>query len=414
MLSWLSTLVTPLAKTSSAAFGRLGYVKELAPGVTPASGNSNALRITSPTLKANVKSLKSAEIHPSRLVWGSVNADLDVAGGFDMELSAGEYDPFITSALCSTWVHYGAAGVGDAGVASAASSQITFSAAPTGASALSNLLPGTWFKLYTPSAPSATRKYFARKWLKCSSTTSTTINLDASTQVSGAGLSLSSSAGSYVRQSTASNGSDLSSYTLEWGQLDVRQFFQYSGMRVDTVDLKVSAGSLVTGAVSFVGMGHSVTGSSVLPGVLQPSLFAEPLNATADVSLLLESGTDLMATGSFIKSIQLTVSNNLRAQKAVGVYGAAGIGLGELSVSGSVEMYLSDASYYRKWLAGAYTSLTFGMSDEQGNSYLFELDRVKFRDGNLNRGRDSDVMLSLGFDAVYSATTGRGIRVTRG
>jgi len=140
----------------------------------------------------------------------------------------------------------------------------------------------------------------------------------------------------------------------------------------------------------------------------------DPMNAVTDVGMVMENGANLLTAGSFIKSVSLDISNNLRAQKAVGVYGNSGIGSGELAVSGSMEVYFTDATYYQKWLQGTTTSLVIGMADQLGNGYLVEMDKVKFKDGGLNiGGKDSDVMLSLPFDAFYNAGTGRGIRITR-
>ena len=54
------------------------------------------------------------------------------------------------------------------------------------------------------------------------------------------------------------------------------------------------------------------------------------------------------------------------------------------------------------------------MSDDKGNGYLIEMDRIKYRDGGINGiQKDQDVMLSLPFDAFYDSTTGRGLRITR-
>ena len=400
---------------ASGAFGQLRYIPEVTQGVTPGSGNGVNLRMTNPTMKASVKTVKSNEISSTRMVSGSTNVDIDVSGGFDFELSGKEYDPFIESVTYGTFAHYGTAGLGATFTATTAAGTITAAAAPTGASAFSGLAAGSWFKLNPPAGASSTVKaYFNDKWFKVASTTADTITLDAATQISGAGLGITAVAGYSVTQSVVSNGNTAKFFTFEYDQSDIAQLLWFKGMQTNSMSLKLDVGSIITGSFDFTGMSHDIVQSSILPGSPVASQSLDPMNAVTDVGMVMENGSNLLTAGSFIKSVSLEVNNNLRAQKAVGVYGNAGVGTGELAVSGNLEVYFTDATYYRKWLDGTTTSLAIGMADSAGNGYLFEMDKVKFRDGGLNTGgKDGDAMLSLPFDAFYNAGTGRGLRITR-
>jgi len=400
---------------ASGAFGQLRYIPEVTQNVTPVAGNGVNLRVTNPTLKASVKSVKSNEISSTRMVSGSTNVDIDVSGGFDFELSGKEYDPFIEASVYGAFAHYGTNGLGSTFSCTTTAGKITAGAAPTGGSAFTGLAAGSWFKLNPPAGASDTVKtYFADKWFKVASTTSTEITLDAATQISGAGLGITAVAGFSVTQSVVSNGNTAKFFTFEYDQTDIAQLLQFRGMQTNSMDLKLDVGSIITGSFDFMGMSHGITQTTTLPGSPVASQSLDPMNAVTDVGLVMENGANLLSAGSFIKSVSLNIANNLRAQKAVGVFGNAGIGSGELAVSGSLEVYFEDATYYSKWLNGTTTSLAIGMADQLGNGYLFEMDKVKFKDGGLKPGgKDSDVMLSLPFDAFYNAGTGRGIRITR-
>jgi hypothetical protein len=400
---------------ASGAFGQLRYIPEVTQGVTPVAGNGVNLRMTNPTMKAAVSTVKSNEISSTRMVSGSTNVDIDVSGGFDFELSGKEYDPFIEASGYGAFAHYGTNGLGSTFSCTTAAGTITAGAAPTGGSAFTGLAAGSWFKLNPPAGASDTVKaYFADKWFKVASTTSTEITLDAATQISGAGLGITAVAGFSVTQSVVSNGNTAKFFTFEYDQTDIAQLLQFRGMQTNSMDLKLDVGSIITGSFDFMGMSHGITQTTTLPGTPVASQSLDPMNAVTDVGLVMENGANLLSAGSFIKSVSLNIANNLRAQKAVGVFGNAGIGSGELAVSGSLEVYFEDATYYNKWLNGTTTSLAIGMADQLGNGYMFEMDKVKFKDGGLNMGgKDSDVMLSLPFDAFYNAGTGRGIRITR-
>lgn len=400
---------------ASGAFGQLRYIPEATQGVTPGSGNGINLRMTNQSLKAAVKTVKSNEISSARMVSGSTNVDIDVDGGFDFELSGKEYDPFLEGVVYGSFAHYGTAGLGTTFGCTTAAGSITADVAPTGGSAFTGLANGSWVKLNPPAGASTTIKnYFADKWFKVAGTTSTVITLDASTQIAAPGLGITAVAGYAITQSVVSNGNTNKYFTFEYDQTDIAQKLWYKGCQTNSMSLKLEVGSIITGSFGFIGMSHDISASSVLPGSPVASQSLEVMNAVTDVGMVMENGSNLLTAGSFIKSVSLEINNNLRAQKAVGVYGNAGVGTGELAVSGSMEVYFTDATYYRKWLDGTTTSLVIGMADTAGNGYLVELDKVKFRDGGLNPGgKDSDVMLSLPFDAFYNASTGRGIRITR-
>lgn len=405
---------------ASSAFGQLRYIQESVAGVTPNTGNGANLRMTGPSMKAAVSTTSSAEVAAHRMSSGLTRTDLNLDGGFNFELSGKEYDPFLEGLLDQAYTHFGTNGLGAAFSMVTTATTITASAATTGNSIFTALPQGSWFKIVPPvGAAQSVKDYFADRWFKVSSSvapTSTVITLDASTPISGVGIIGTSTAGYAISASRIQNSSGLNrTFTLEYAMTDINQFLPFRGMRTNTMELSMDVGSIITGSFGFMGMGHDgMVAATTLPGSPVASNSLDVMNAVADVGAIYENGSSILGATSFIKSVKLSVSNNLRGQKAIGVYGNAGVGLGELEVSGTLEVYVQDAAYYNKWLGGTTTSLALGMADAAGNGYMVELDKVQFKDGGLNiGGRSDDTMLSLPFQASYNAATGRGIRMTR-
>jgi len=403
---------------ASGAFGQLRYVTESVIGTTPAIAGIN-LRNIGPTIKAAVATTSSKEMRADRLSTGLTRTDLNIDGGFNFELSAKEYDPFIEGLLGTAYTHYGTAGLGTTFSLTTAALLVTAAVAPTTTSAFANLVAGSWFKIVPPvGATQAVKDYFADAWFKVASTTTTTIVLDASTPITGSGLGITAVAGYAVSQSTAVNGASLTrGFTLEYALTDIGKFLPFQGNQVNKMTLDLQVGSIVTGSFDFIGRTHNggMVAATTFTGGPTASQAFEVMNAVADVGMFMENGVNLLTAGSFIKSVKLEVSNNMRGQKAVGVFGNAGVGQGELALSGTLEIFVSDATYYNKWFAGTNSSLAIGMADAAGNGYLIELDKISFKDGGLTLGGQSDdSMLSLPFQAFYNAATGRGIRITRG
>lgn len=399
---------------ASNAFGQLRYVKETTPTVIPGSGGTN-LRQTGMSLKATVASVKSEEIRQDRLSTGSTNTDLNVDGGFNFELSGKEYDPFLANLLGQTgFTHFGTLGLGAIIPTSCTttSSTITAGATTTGVDIFTALANGSWIKVIPAGAASqAIKDYFADKWFKVLSTTATVITLDASTPIAAPGIGALGT-GYKISQSTIVNGSTFDTFAMEYALTDITQYLTFTGLQANTFDLSLDVGAVAKGSFGFTGRGHSMQATPLITGA-SASQTLEVMNGVTDIGAIYENGVSILGATSFIKSLKLNVNNNTRAQKALGVFGTVGVGYGELAISGTLEVFVENAAYYSKWLAGTTTSLSVGMADAAGNGYMFDFDKIKFKDGGLNMSGRDDVMLSLPFEAFYSATANRGIRITR-
>ena len=400
---------------ASNAFGQLRYISELTPGVTPGTGNGVNLRQTGPSMKASVSTVKSNEIRQDRLATGSTRTDMNVDGGFNFELSGKEYDPFLCNLLGqAAFTHYGTSGFGTSFSMTTTATTITAAVAPTATSAFTTIADKSWIKIIAPvGATQAVKDYFADKWFKVSGTpTTTAITLDASTPIVAPGI-LTAQVGYSISQSSIVNGATFGTFTTEYALTDVSQFLTFTGMQVNSMDLSLDVGNIVTGSFGFLGRGHTIQGTTLLPGSPVASQTLEVMNSVSDVGAIYENGTSILGATSFIKGMKLSINNNARAQKAIGIFGTVGVGYGELALSGTMDVYLENATYYSKWLNGTNTSLSVGVADAAGNGYMIDFDKVTFKDAGLSTSGRDDVMLSLPFDAFYNAATNRGIRITR-
>lgn len=78
-------------------------ITELSPGVTPATGAWDTLRLTSNTLSPTVNTQVSDEITESRISQGSVVSSTDIQGDLVGELSYGTFDKLLEAAFYGTW-----------------------------------------------------------------------------------------------------------------------------------------------------------------------------------------------------------------------------------------------------------------------------------------------------------------------
>lgn len=373
----------------------------------PQAGNGKNLRMTGESLDFTIKTEQSKEIRSDRQLTDIVQVGASAQGGFQYELSYKEYDEIgIEGVMQNSFVTYGTGGVSTAiATLTLTSTTITADTAPTGNSAFTNLQKGQWFSINPAAGASASVKaYFKGRAFRVSTSvapSATVITLDAITPINTTlgGTSLS---GAKLGSSRLFNGSTMKSYTLEVGHQDVGQYRVYTGMIPSKMDFKLSPGSIITGSIEFMGKAMTLQATSEM-GTADASNTYDVANSVRGVFDLFEASGSVSAN-TFIKSLDFSVDNSLRAQEAVGVYGNAGVASGQFKVSGKMEVYFADDVYYNKFLNNESTSLSIPVIDVEGNGYVFVIPKMKYTAAKVNSGGlDQDNMLSLDFNALMDS-----------
>ena len=179
------------------------------------------------------------------------------------------------------------------------------------------------------------------------------------------------------------------------------------------MSLKFAAGSVVGGSFGFMGKDAiRQDTTTTLPGTPIASKTLDVMNAVAGVGNIMEGGAVL--TGTYIKSVDLSIDNSLRAQTAIGTLGAVGVGTGTLQVSGTMEVYLADGAMWDKFRNNTSSALSLRATDGAGNGYVITLPKIKYGDAKINAGSiDQDLMLSMPFTAIMDPASSKTIIIDR-
>jgi hypothetical protein len=136
------------------------------------------------------------------------------------------------------------------------------------------------------------------------------------------------------------------------------------------------------------------------------------MNSVQGVGNVWVDGAPLADT--FIRSLSLSINNNLREQKAIANLGAIGIAAGTLAITGNMSIYFADGTLWDGMASNEDYHLSFHVNDGDGNGYVFEILRFKFTSAQTQAGSlDSDVMLDTQYQAIMDKTDLKTIRVTR-
>ena len=389
---------------------RLTYKPEAVFGVPVPGSACYNLRNTGESLDYAIATTTSNEIRADRAISDLISTDADASGDFNFEFSYGEYDWFLESLLQSTFTAFGVNGVGAVIPTSAtfAANSLTAGAATAGASIFTSLVAGQWVKVAGSS--NALQNIWAQVSLSVAPT-ATVLTFEGTpfTSATGAG-----GAAVTVSASRSSNGIVQRSCTLERAFLDLPQFFTHRGQTVNNMSLDVSTGGLITGSFGF--MGKDVlppSGVTALNATVTPSVTNGILSAVNSVANVLEAGVALANT--FVQSLNMKYSNNLRGQKSLSVLGNASIGSGSIDLKLSITLYFADGTLYSKFLNNTASSFSFRLNDTAGNGYVFTLPRTKIKSAKINAGSiNTDVQASFEITGLLDPVTNKVFLIDRG
>jgi hypothetical protein len=204
------------------------------------------------------------------------------------------------------------------------------------------------------------------------------------------------------------NGSATRSVTFERQYLDHSPVsYEYlRGQTADKLTLTADAQKIATIAVDYIGSDSIVSTArqSGATDVAAPTNFV--LNTATNVDAIAFNGTAI-GTPNYLSKSSIIFNNNLRRQTAVSVSGIVGTGNGEFNVTGTLDFYFGDKTVLDKVVNNTLTSFNIALGRNDGNKegYMFDFPSIKLSSGSpAVSGKNSDVMITAGFQAIMDAT----------
>jgi hypothetical protein len=204
-------------------------------------------------------------------------------------------------------------------------------------------------------------------------------------------------------------------FTIETAFNDIGQFMIQDGMVPGTFSLEVATGSIITGTIGFQGRESKLLQSTVLSNAAIYDVLSaqtgEVMNATTNVGELEKNGSTF---GASIQSISLSGEANLRQQAAVGSKFSKGIGAGRFNLTGSMTVYFEDEQLFTDFINHETVSLSFSVTDLDGQSEIFTIPAIKFNQDQIAPGGiDQDVFDNVEFTSFRDPVTECMLQVDR-
>ncbi len=190
-------------------------------------------------------------------------------------------------------------------------------------------------------------------------------------------------------------------------------FTSFSDMQIASLDLQIQQGNPVQGTWNFIGQQMPINSGTSIDGTGYTAANTNPVyNTVAGVGSVEVDG---VAVGS-VQGLTLTISNNLREQRALGSVAPAGVANGKFTVNGNISIYFVSNAMSSKFINDGEFTLKVTLMDSlgttSGNTYEIEMSRVKFSNlSNAVPGINQDVLLQGDFQAIYNSSQDGSITV---
>jgi hypothetical protein len=198
-------------------------------------------------------------------------------------------------------------------------------------------------------------------------------------------------------------------FTMEDSAEDISQYRLFTGMSVSTMSVSIAPNQMVTGTFDMVGKTMTQSGSTGSTG-------GTPTDASSNAPFDSYSGTisDGGSAISIVTSIDFSLTNSFAPTFVVGSDAAQSLEFGRAVVEGTMTVYYEDETLINKFLNETESSIEVSVDDPTGsNPYTFLFPRVKYNGASVPVQNPQSRLITLPFVALYDATEGTNLKLTR-
>jgi len=183
----------------------------------------------------------------------------------------------------------------------------------------------------------------------------------------------------------------------------------FTGLSVSTMGISLAPNQMVTTTFGMVGKDMTISGTEKTQVAASG---AAPFDAySGDIAIGNVGGA---ASVAIVTSLDFTLTNSFAPTFVIGDASAPSLEYGRAEVEGTLTAYFEDASLINRFLNETETEIEVSVDDPTGaNSYTFTFPRVKINSADVGVDGPTSRMISLSFVALYDATEGTNLKITR-
>jgi hypothetical protein len=198
-------------------------------------------------------------------------------------------------------------------------------------------------------------------------------------------------------------------FSIEDYAADIDQARVFTGMSVSTMGISLAPNQMVTTTFGMVGKDMTMSATEKTQDAASG---AAPFDAySGDISIGNVGGA---APVAIVTALDFTLNNSYAPTFVIGDDSAPSLEYGRAEVEGTLTAYFEDAALINRFLNETETEIEVSVDDPTGaNSYTFSFPRVKINSADVGVDGPTSRMISMSFVALYDATEGTNLKITR-
>ena len=205
-------------------------------------------------------------------------------------------------------------------------------------------------------------------------------------------------------------GTTLKSFSIEDYASDIDQARLFTGMAVSQGQFSIAPNQMITSTFSFVGKDGTISQTEKTVNAASTNT---PFDSYSGAITIGDNGGSLSSLAT-VTSVDFSVNNALSPTFVVGSDSTPQLEFGRAVIEGSISAYFEDAALINRFLDETETAFKVTVNDPTGgNEYGFFFPRVKFNSANAEVGGPESRMVAIDFVALYDATEGSNLTITR-
>ena len=375
----------------------LYYVPEVTYGTTPATPALTKIRHTGCNLGLSKNTVVSDEIRSDRQIADFRHGTKQTGGDVNTELSFDSHADLIEALMCGTWSTPASPVTATTISAAAADNSINDSGAGLPVVAAGDVIQ---VKGFTGAGTTA-------------NAIMTVVSRTASKIVVSGVTLVNDAAGESVTVTPAKMlkaGVTRRSFSVlrDFSDITTGRYHLFDGQEVNKMALKVAPNAIVSADFSFVGQSLAISDSAPASATFPTPTTTSPMDSFTGA---IRIGGVVVAV---ITEVSLTLENGIQPRFVVGSAETIRPSIGRSNLTGQLGLYFEDATLVNNFINEDVVVPEFVLTDgAAGNSYLFNLPRIKFTGGQPDVKGQGPVMLTMPFQAIYDPTVATQLKIAR-
>ena len=198
-------------------------------------------------------------------------------------------------------------------------------------------------------------------------------------------------------------------FSVEDYAADIDQSRVFTGLSVSSLAISLAPNQMVTTTFGMVGKDMTISGTEKTQDAASG---AAPFDAySGDISIGNVGGSSAVA---IVTGLDFTLTNSFAPTFVIGDDSAPSLEYGRAEVEGTLTAYFEDAALINRFLNETETEIEVSVDDPTGgNAYTFLFPKVKINSADVGVDGPTSRMISLSFVALYDATEGTNLKITR-